>query len=158
MAFSVENKGHGISVACSERRNERPLSREEARHNMTEYHEKWEEIPAATRDEHRALKSLQEELEAVDWYNQRAAVTADAGLRAVLEHNRDEEMEHAAMLLEWLRRHMDGWDEHLETYLFTEGAIDEIEEREQAGGAEGSDDGLSGASTSLGLGGMKGDD
>ncbi|MEE4273689.1 MAG: ferritin-like domain-containing protein [Thermoanaerobaculales bacterium] len=95
---------------------------------MAEYHEKWEELPAETRDLHRAIKSLQEELEAVDWYHQRVAVTDDNGLRAILEHNRNEEIEHAAMLLEWLRRSMDGWDEELRSYLFTPGPLAEIEE------------------------------
>ena len=123
---------------------------------MAEYHEKWEELGARTRDEHRALKSVQEELEAVDWYNQRAAVTSDAELKAVLEHNRDEEMEHASMLLEWLRRNMTGWDDPLRAYLFSEGSIADIEEQKQSA-AEGAADDASPASSSLGLGGMKGE-
>jgi ferritin-like protein len=117
---------------------------------MTEYHEKWDELPPSVKDEHRALKSLQEELEAVDWYNQRVAVTVDDELRAVLEHNRDEEIEHAAMLIEWLRRRMAGWQEELHDYLFTSAAIVEVEE----GGSGGAENG----SSSLGIGSMEGDE
>ena len=81
-------------------------------------------------DRHRALVSIMEELEAVDWYDQRAHATTDDALREVLAHNRDEEKEHAAMTLEWLRRHDPELDEHLRTYLFTEGDI----ARHRAGG------------------------
>jgi hypothetical protein len=77
----------------------------------------------------RALKSLQEELEAVDWYNQRVEVTKDGQLRRILEHNRDEEVEHAMMTLEYLRRVSPIFDKHMRTYLFTEGDITEIEEK-----------------------------
>ena len=75
----------------------------------------------------RALHSLIEEIEAVDWYQQRVDVTDDESLKAILEHNRDEEIEHACMALEWLRRNMPGWDEELRTYLFTEKKITELE-------------------------------
>jgi ferritin-like protein len=68
-----------------------------------------------------------EEMEAVDWYDQRAEACSDPELRAILEHNRDEEKEHAAMTLEWLRRRDAGWDENLKTYLFTEGNILDVE-------------------------------
>ena len=74
-----------------------------------------------------------EELEAVDWYDQRAEATDDADLRAILEHNRDEEKEHAAMLIEWLRRKDGKFAEELRTYLFTEGSILEAEERSAQG-------------------------
>jgi ferritin-like protein len=77
----------------------------------------------------RAIKSVQEELEAVDWYNQRAEVTTDDQLRRILEHNRDEEIEHAMMGLEYLRRISPAFDKHMRTYLFTEGDILEIEEK-----------------------------
>jgi hypothetical protein len=100
----------------------------ERRDVMAEYHEKYDDLPPATRDLHRAIKSLQEELEAVDWYHQRIAVTDDESLRGILEHNRDEEVEHAAMLLEWLRRNMDSWDGELRSYLFTSEPIVEIED------------------------------
>jgi ferritin-like protein len=78
-------------------------------------------------DQHRAIVSLMEELEAVDWYNQRAKATGNRDLRAILEHNRDEEKEHAAMALEWLRRSDPKFAQHLKTFLFTEGPITEIE-------------------------------
>ena len=68
------------------------------------YHEPSEELSDETRDMHRAIVSLMEELEAVDWYNQRADACKDTDLRAILEHNRDEEKEHASMVLEWIRR------------------------------------------------------
>ncbi|MDZ4825283.1 MAG: ferritin-like domain-containing protein [Actinomycetota bacterium] len=94
------------------------------------YHEPLESLSDAVMDRHRAIVSLQEELEAVDWYDQRAAATKDDSLRAVLEHNRDEEKEHAAMTLEWLRRQDPKWDQMLRTYLFTAAPITEIEETE----------------------------
>jgi ferritin-like protein len=78
-------------------------------------------------DIHRAVVSIQEELEAADWYNQRAHATDDRDLAAILEHHRDEEKEHAAMLLEWVRRHDPAFDRHLHRYLFTERDIIEIE-------------------------------
>src|SRR6478736_7596689 len=85
------------------------------------------DLPAAVVDRHRAIVSIMEELEAVDWYDQRAAATDDASLAEVLGHNRDEEKEHAVMTLEWLRRHDPVLDKHLRTYLFTEGSILETE-------------------------------
>lgn len=84
------------------------------------YHEPVDELPAETRDMHRALVSLMEELEAVDWYNQRAAACQDAELKAIIEHNRDEEKEHAAMLLEWIRRKDEHFSGQLKEYLFTD--------------------------------------
>ena len=78
-----------------------------------------------------------EELEAVDWYNQRAKATSNAGLRAILEHNRDEEKEHAAMVLEWLRRGDPKLSQHLKTYLFTKGSLAEIEAVTEHGGGGG---------------------
>lgn len=68
------------------------------------YHEPIDELSDETRDMHRAITSLMEELEAVDWYNQRVGACKDAALKAILAHNRDEEKEHAAMVLEWIRR------------------------------------------------------
>lgn len=90
-------------------------------------------LSSSTRDIHRALVSLQEELEAVDWYRQRAEACADGELRALLAHNMREEIEHAAMLLEWLRRTDPDFDTHLRTYLYTEGSILEAEEAATAG-------------------------
>ena len=93
------------------------------------YHEAEDSLSSATKDRHRAIVSLQEELEAVDWYDQRVEAAADAELSGILAHNRDEEKEHAVMTLEWLRRKDPRWDEMLRTYLFTEGDILEIEEK-----------------------------
>ena len=91
-------------------------------------HESAEKLSAETIDYHRAMVSLMEELEAVDWYNQRVDATDDEGLAAVLAHNRDEEKEHAAMTLEWLRRRDPKLDQQLRTYLFSDGPITEVEE------------------------------
>jgi ferritin-like protein len=87
------------------------------------YHEPIEELSAETRDMHRAIVSLMEELEAVDWYNQRVDVCRDDELRRILEHNRDEEKEHAAMILEWIRRRDPTFDGELRDYLFTDKSI-----------------------------------
>jgi uncharacterized protein len=86
-------------------------------------HESSEVLGSEAIDRHRAIVSIMEELEAIDWYDQRAIASADDGLRAVLEHNRDDEKEHAAMALEWLRRRDPALDEQLRKYLFTEGSI-----------------------------------
>lgn len=87
------------------------------------YHEPIEELSDETRDMHRAITSLMEELEAVDWYNQRVDACKDKELAEILAHNRDEEKEHAAMVLEWIRRRDPKLDEELRDYLFTEGEI-----------------------------------
>ncbi|WJW75455.1 ferritin [Thiohalobacter sp. IOR34] len=79
----------------------------------------------AVRDMHRAIESLKEELEAIDWYNQRVDVCTDPELKAILAHNRDEEKEHAAMLMEWIRRHDDAFSKELKDYLFTDRPISE---------------------------------
>ena len=94
-----------------------------------QWHEDYGKMSEATLNFSRALKSLQEELEAVDWYNQRVEVTTDEQLRRILAHNRDEEIEHAMMALEYLRRINPVFDRHMRTYLFTEGDITEIEEK-----------------------------
>jgi hypothetical protein len=117
---------------------------------MSDYHEPTSELSGHARDCVRALRSLIEEVEAVNWYHQRVDVTSDAQLSRILAHNRDEEMEHAAMALEWLRRNMPGWNEVLKTYLFTSEDITEIEEGEDEGGESG--DG------SLGIGKMSKED
>ena len=115
------------------------------------FHEREDALSPETRDRHRAIVSIMEELEAVDWYDQRVDAAGDAELRAILAHNRDEEKEHAAMTLEWLRRHDDKWDEQLRNYLFTDKPIlereEELEEGDVADG--GGDDG------SLGIGSLK---
>jgi uncharacterized protein len=87
------------------------------------YHEPVTELSAATRDMHRAISSLMEELEAVDWYNQRVDACTDPELKAILAHNRDEEKEHAAMVLEWIRRKDRMFDKELKDYLFTDTPI-----------------------------------
>lgn len=97
------------------------------------YHEPVEDLSAETRDMHRAIVSLMEELEAVDWYNQRVEATSDESLKRILEHNRDEEAEHAAMLIEWLRRTYPKFGEELKTYLFTDGDILAAEEEATKG-------------------------
>lgn len=87
------------------------------------YHEPIDELKKETRDMHRAITSLMEELEAVDWYNQRVDACKNGELRAILAHNRDEEKEHAAMLLEWIRRQDPSFEEQLKDYLFTDKKI-----------------------------------
>ncbi|MGH7826288.1 MAG: encapsulin-associated ferritin-like protein [Candidatus Binatia bacterium] len=95
------------------------------------YHEAEEKLSPETKNLHRALVSLQEELEAVDWYRQRADATENADLKSVLLHNMEEEIEHASMVLEWLRRHEPLFDKKLRTYLFQNKPIVEIEESEE---------------------------
>lgn len=91
--------------------------------NSTTLHEAETHLTPATRDLHRAIASLMEELEAVDWYQQRIDAAGDGELRQILEHNRNEEIEHAAMVLEWIRRRRPEFDARLRIYLFTEGSI-----------------------------------
>jgi len=95
-------------------------------------HESSEVLKPQTVDRHRAIVSLIEELEAVDWYDQRVDAAGDGDLRAILAHNRDEEKEHAAMLLEWLRRRDPQLDRQLRKYLFTDKPILEVEEARKA--------------------------
>src|SRR4051812_37910000 len=106
-----------------------------------------ENLPDDVVDRHRAIVSIMEELEAVDWYDQRVTATGDAELAAILGHNRDEEKEHAAMTLEWLRRRDPALDEQLRRYLFTEGSITAKEDE-----AAADDDAGSG---SLGVGDLR---
>ena len=87
------------------------------------YHEPIGELSDETRDMHRAITSLMEELEAIDWYNQRVDACRDTDLKAILAHNRDEEKEHAAMVLEWIRRHDSILHKELKDYLFTDRTI-----------------------------------
>lgn len=110
------------------------------------YSEPYDALDERTRDISRAITSLREELEAVDWYNQRVATSKNKELADVMAHNRDEEIEHACMALEWLRRNMDGWDQDLKTYLFTTGSLVGVE----AGGAA-----PAATSSSLNIGDMK---
>jgi ferritin-like protein len=96
-------------------------------------HEAADALSAETKDFHRAIVSLMEELEAVDWYNQRVDATSDESLAKVLAHNRDEEKEHAAMVLEWIRRRDAGFDEVLRAFLFTERPITALEPNSPTG-------------------------
>jgi ferritin-like protein len=93
------------------------------------YHEPLDQLSEETKNMHRALVSLQEELEAVDWYRQRADATADRELKNILLHNMREEVEHACMVLEWLRRNSADFDEQLKTYLFTSKPLLQVEEK-----------------------------
>jgi ferritin-like protein len=100
--------------------------------SSNQFHEATSDLTTGTMERHRATVSIMEELEAVDWYDQRIDATGDADLAEVLRHNRDEEKEHAAMVLEWLRRKDPQLDRQLRRYLFTEGPITEIEEVAEA--------------------------
>jgi ferritin-like protein len=94
------------------------------------YYEPFERMSKKTRELHRALNSLIEELEAIDWYQQRVDSSEDEELRDILAHNRDEEKEHAAMILEWIRRNDQAMAKQLKTYLFASGKITNVEEKE----------------------------
>ncbi len=94
------------------------------------YHESLDKLSEETIDLHRALNSLIEELEAINWYQQRVDATDNQELKEILAHNRDEEKEHASMVLEWIRRNDEAMAKELKTYLFQEGKITEIEEEE----------------------------
>ncbi len=87
------------------------------------YHEPLGELSEATKDMHRAITSLMEELESIDWYNQRVDACRNAELRAILAHNRDEDKEHAAMVLEWIRRADPVFEKELKDFLFTDKVI-----------------------------------
>jgi len=114
------------------------------------FHEDAALLKPETRDRHRAIVSIMEELEAVDWYDQRVDAAHDEELRAILAHNRDEEKEHAAMVIEWLRRRDPNMDEQLRTYLFTDKPVLEVEEEQDAAEhGSGADDG------SLGIGSLR---
>jgi ferritin-like protein len=126
--------------------------------SSAELHEPAEKLGPETIDRHRAIVSIMEELEAVDWYDQRVAASDDDQLRAILAHNRDEEKEHMAMTLEWLRRHDAALDRMLRQYLFTSEPVTEIE-TEAEEGAGSPDAGSSGSrtpSTSLNIGSLAG--
>jgi ferritin-like protein len=120
------------------------------------YHEPLELIPEETRNMHRAIISLIEELEAVDWYQQRAGACSDAELKAVLMHHRNEEIEHAMMNLEWIRRNDATFDSNLRTYLFSKGPITEVEATVTGGANEtGTIEPRPGEPGSLKLGSLK---
>jgi len=98
-------------------------------------HESADVLSATTIDRHRAVASLREELDAIDWYDQRVEATSDAELARLLAHNRDDEKEHAAMLIEWLRRRDPGFAHELGTYLFAAGDVVELERGKDESGA-----------------------
>jgi len=115
-------------------------------------HEAAELLDDQTIDRHRAIESVMEELEAIDWYDQRVKATRDADLGSVLAHNRDDEKEHAAMALEWLRRRDPVLDEQLRLYLFTTGPLVSVEDEPEA-----TEPGLAPASgVGLGIGSLRG--
>lgn len=91
--------------------------------SSSEYHEPVDELSHETRDMHRALMSIMEEFEAIDWYNQRIETCHDEELKSILIHNRDEEKEHASMMLEWVRRKDKALDQQMKDYLFTDKPI-----------------------------------
>ncbi len=117
-----------------------------------EYHEPPQELSQRTRELHRAYTTLVEEIEAVDWYQQRVDVTADEEMAHVLRHNRDEEMEHAAMTLEWIRRNEPTFAEQLQTYLFTPAPITEIEDEAEQGGDGAANSDAAASDSDLGIG------
>lgn len=119
------------------------------------YHEDPNTLPESVKDYHRIIESTMEELEAVDWYNQRAAATNDPAAKAIMEHNRDEEIEHACMGIEWLRRNSPVWDQMLREFLFKEGDIIEHEQSMKEGGDAPEEEQQGGSSGSLGLGKIK---
>jgi ferritin-like protein len=119
------------------------------------YHELPELLSEETKNMHRALVSLREELEAVDWYQQRAEGCSDDELRGVLTHNKNEEIEHAMMVLEWIRRHSPTFDGNIATYVNSKGPILQIE-ADKTGGGESSGSGAPpSASPSLGIGSLR---
>ncbi|MFW5759053.1 MAG: encapsulin-associated ferritin-like protein [Bacteroidota bacterium] len=123
---------------------------------MSNYHEPAEELSQEARNFSRALNSLKEEIEAVDWYHQRVVTSDNEELASIMAHNRDEEIEHACMTLEWLRRNMPTWDEELRNYLFKEGSITDKEEQAKDGGTLGAqEEVLKLKSDSLGIGKIK---
>jgi ferritin-like protein len=122
--------------------------------NSAGYHESEDKLRSETLDNHRALTSMQEELEAADWYDQRVDAATDQDLKDILAHNRDEEKEHFSMLLEWYRRRDAKMDAHLKEYLFTTGSLI-AHEQASTGGGGGSADASAGGG-SLGIGSLKG--
>jgi ferritin-like protein len=124
--------------------------------SSTTLHETPEALSPEIIDRHRAIVSLMEELEAVDWYDQRAAAASDPELRQIVAHNRDEEKEHAMMLLEWLRRHDGKFAEMVATYVNSAGSI--VRAEEAATGGESTADAQASSATegSLGIGSLRG--
>ena len=120
------------------------------------YHEPLELLSEETKNMHRAIVSLKEELEAVDWYQQRAEACSDEELRGVLVHNKNEEIEHAMMILEWIRRHSEVFDANIKTYVGAQGPILAVEKQQAAGGGEAAAARPRRTPSSLGIGSLKG--
>jgi ferritin-like protein len=121
------------------------------------YHEAEEKLSTETKNAHKALVSLQEELEAIDWYRQRADAAENEALKAVLLHNMGEEIEHACMLLEWLRRNLPLFDKNMRVYLFKDKPIIEIEKAEEQAQLQPPSPRRQPAVNGLTVGTMKGD-
>ncbi len=115
------------------------------------YYEPYSELSTEARNLDKVIDSLREELEAVNYYHQRADVTNDETVTAIMIHNRNEEIEHACMLIEWLRRNMPEFEKELKQYLFTEAPITEVEEA-ATGGSSG---GTASGGVSLGIGSLR---
>ena len=122
--------------------------------NSVGLHESEESLRTETKDKHRALTSMMEELEAVDWYDQRVDAATDPELKEILAHNRDEEKEHFVMTLEWLRRRDTKFSEELESRLFTEGSI--VAQEAEGHGAASAEAPPGSTDGSLGIGSLKG--
>ena len=120
------------------------------------FHEDTDLLSTETMDRHRAIVSLQEELEAVDWYDQRVSAASDPELKQILAHNRDEEKEHAAMVLEWIRRRDAVLDSDLRTYLWTSVPVTEVEAEAMSTDGAGEADSTSARDGSLGIGSLRG--
>ena len=118
------------------------------------FHEDPQILSSATKDRHRAIVSIMEELEAIDWYDQRVEGSSDSELAGILGHNRDEEKEHMAMALEWLRRHDAKLDEVLRTYLFKDVPVLQIEKAVEAAGGDAAE-AMNGGDGSLGIGSLR---
>jgi len=116
-----------------------------------------ERLSQQTLNLHFAIVSLMEELDAIDWYRQRADDAEDETLKELLLHNMREEMEHASMLLEWIRRHDSDFGGFLKTYLFTEGSILKEEQAATSRGVAegGSDTSQSGAARGFTVGPLR---
>ncbi|MEO5929635.1 MAG: ferritin-like domain-containing protein [Candidatus Kapaibacterium sp.] len=121
------------------------------------YHEPYELLSEETKNMHRALVTVMEELEAIDWYQQRAEGCSDPELKSILLHNKNEEIEHAMMTIEWIRRKNPTFSDQAKTYLFSEGPITQVEKAAMAkeGGSGGGEQGGGNSSASLGIGSLK---
>lgn len=121
-------------------------------------HEPAEQLQPSTIEYHRAIVSLMEELEAIDWYSQRIDASRDEELRKILTFNRDEEKVHASLVLEWIRRHDPAFATPLRRFLFTEGSIADLAEEAEHAESSGAETASGGASDdgSLGIGSLKG--